>query len=58
MGKAGGPLTVLGERLSVSGMKGLRVVDTRVMPTLSQGHTRMVAYAIGERCVQIINQGA
>ncbi|PUU83512.1 hypothetical protein B9Z19DRAFT_1098635 [Tuber borchii] len=35
MGKTADPLTVLDERLSVSGVKGLIVADTSVMPTLN-----------------------
>ncbi|CUS12308.1 unnamed protein product [Tuber aestivum] len=57
MGKATDPLAVLDERLNVRGVKGLRVADTSVMPTLNQGHTQMAAYAIGERCAEIIKQG-
>ncbi|KAG0127752.1 hypothetical protein HOY82DRAFT_586762 [Tuber indicum] len=58
MGKATDPLAVLDERLRVRGVKGLRVADTSVMPTLNQGHTQMAAYAIGERCAEIVKQGA
>ncbi|RPA98709.1 alcohol oxidase [Choiromyces venosus 120613-1] len=58
MGKATDPLAVLDERLKVRGVKGLRVADTSVMPTLNQGHTQMAAYAIGERCAEIIKHEA
>ncbi|WPH03044.1 Hypothetical protein R9X50_00591800 [Acrodontium crateriforme] len=58
MGKDDDPLAVLDERLRVRGVKGLRVVDVSVMPTLNQGHTQMPAYAIGERAAELIRQDA
>jgi GMC oxidoreductase len=37
MGAPTDPMAVLDERLRVRGVKGLRVADTSVMPTLNQG---------------------
>ena len=41
MGKADDPMAVLDEKLQVRGVKGLRVADASVMPTLHGGHTQM-----------------
>ncbi|MCJ1445106.1 MAG: hypothetical protein MMC23_005611 [Stictis urceolatum] len=48
----------LDERLSVRGVRGLRVADMSVCPSLNQGHTQMVAYAVGERCAEVIREDA
>ena len=56
MGKKEDPLAVLDERLRVRGVKGLRVADTSIMPTLNSGHTQMPAYGIGEKCAELILQ--
>ncbi|KAI5848810.1 putative GMC oxidoreductase [Tricharina praecox] len=50
------PQAVLDERLRVRGVKGLRVADTSVMPTLICGHTQMLAYAVGEKCASMITE--
>jgi choline dehydrogenase-like flavoprotein len=54
MGKSDDPMAVLDEALRVRGVRGLRVVDTSVMPLLNQGHTQMPAYAIGEKAADLI----
>ena len=56
MGLESDPLAVLDERLRVRGVKGLRVADTSVMPTLNQGHTQMAAYGIGEKAADLIKE--
>ena len=56
MGRSDDPTAVLDERLRVRGVKGLRVADTSVMPTLNQGHTQLPAYAIGEKCASLIKE--
>ena len=43
MGQVGDGLAVLDEKLFVRGVKGLRVADCSVMPTLHGGHTQMPA---------------
>jgi choline dehydrogenase-like flavoprotein len=54
MGADEDPMAVLDAELRVRGVKGLRVVDTSVMPLLNQGHTQMPAYAIGEKAADLI----
>lgn len=44
MGQADDKMAVLDEKLQVRGVKGLRVADCSVMPTLHGGHTQMPAY--------------
>ncbi|KAG9603659.1 alcohol oxidase, partial [Aureobasidium melanogenum] len=56
MGKASDNMAVLDEKLQVRGVKGLRVADCSVMPTLHGGHTQMPAYGIGEQCAKFIRQ--
>lgn len=56
MGQASDKMAVLDEKLQVRGVKGLRVADCSVMPTLHGGHTQMPAYGIGEQCAKFIRQ--
>ena len=56
MGKRDDPLAVLDEELRVRGLKGLRVADVSVMPSLNSGHTQMPAYAIGEKAADMIKE--
>lgn len=56
MGKASDEMAVLDEKLQVRGVKGLRVADCSVMPTLHGGHTQMPAYGIGEQCAKFVKQ--
>ncbi|KAH0274669.1 alcohol oxidase, partial [Aureobasidium melanogenum] len=56
MGKASDKMAVLDEKLQVRGVKGLRVADCSVMPTLHGGHTQMPAYGIGEQCAKFVKQ--
>jgi len=54
MGTKEDSMAVLDSELRVRGVKGLRVADTSVMPSLNQGHTQMPAYAIGEKAADLI----
>nr|OQO32079.1 hypothetical protein B0A51_00617 [Rachicladosporium sp. CCFEE 5018] len=56
MGKADDEMAVLDEKLRVRGVKGLRVADVSVMPTLHGGHTQMPAYGVGERAADFIKE--
>ncbi|KAL2823776.1 hypothetical protein BDW59DRAFT_148322 [Aspergillus cavernicola] len=47
---------VLDNKLRVRGVKGLRVADCSVMPSLHGGHTQMPAYGIGERCADFVKE--
>ncbi len=46
MGPADDKMAVLDEELRVRGVKGLRVADCSVMPSLHGGHTQMPAYEL------------
>lgn len=54
MGKDGDKDAVLDAELKVRGVGGLRVADCSVMPALHSGHTQMPAYAIGEKCADLL----
>lgn len=56
MGKASDPNSVVDEVLRVRGVKGLRVADCSIMPTLHGGHTQMPAYGIGEKAADLIKE--
>jgi choline dehydrogenase-like flavoprotein len=54
MGREDDSTAVVDNRLRVFGVKGLRVADCSIMPTLNGGHTQMPAYAIGEKAARLI----
>lgn len=56
MGPDSDPGAVVDARLRVKGVKGLRVADCSIMPKLNNGHTQAVAYAIGEKCADLIKE--
>lgn len=58
MGKEDDVMAVLDAQLNVKGVKGLRVADCSVMPTLHGGHTQMPAYGIGEKAADLIKAAA
>ena len=39
MGRASDPLAVVDERLRLHGLRGIRIVDASVMPTITSGNT-------------------
>jgi choline dehydrogenase-like flavoprotein len=49
MGAASDPLAVVDERLRFHGMRGLRVVDASVMPTITSGNTNTPTAMIAEK---------
>lgn len=56
MGDVSDEKTVVDARLRVKGVKGLRVVDVSIMPTLHGGHTQMPAFGIGEKAADLIKE--
>ena len=46
--------SVVDKNLRVHGIKGLRVADASIMPTLVSGNTNAVCMMIGERCADFI----
>ncbi len=49
MGSASDPMAVVDERLRVHGLKGLRVIDASVMPTITSGNTNTPTAMIAEK---------
>lgn len=58
MGKEEDPMAVVDKYLQVRGVKGLRVVDCSIMPTLHSGHTQMPAFGIAEKAAEYMKQAA
>ena len=57
MARDGDPAGVVNPRLEVRGVRGLRVADASVMPTVVRGNTNLTALMIGERCADFIREG-
>jgi choline dehydrogenase len=54
MGRADDPMAVVDPQLRVRGIRGLRVADAGVMPTITSGNTNSPTLMIAERAAQLI----
>jgi choline dehydrogenase len=52
------PMAVVGSRLRVHGVTGLRVIDASVMPTVTTGNTNAPTIMIGEKGASMIREDA
>lgn len=46
--------SVVDPRLRVQGVRGLRVADASIMPTIIRGHTNAPSVVIGERAADLL----
>ena len=52
------PMAVVGARLRVHGIAGLRIADAAVMPTITSGNTAVPTMMIGEKCAAMVLEDA
>lgn len=56
MGPRSDPTAVVNAQLQVHGVRGLRVVDASVMPTIVAGHTNAAVFMIGEKAADMVKE--
>jgi choline dehydrogenase len=47
-------MAVVNEKLQVHGLKGLRIADASIMPTIVSGNTNAACIMIGEKAADLI----
>ena len=52
------PMAVVDDRLRVHGIKGLRVADASIMPTVPSGNTNIPCMMVGEKCAAMVLEDA
>jgi choline dehydrogenase len=52
------PMAVVDQQLRVHGVKGLRVADASIMPTMVSSNTNAPSFLIGERCADFVLRDA
>ncbi|WP_447556595.1 GMC family oxidoreductase [Vreelandella sp. EE22] len=58
MGRADDPQAVVDARLRVLGVRGLRIADAGIMPTITSGNTNSPTLMIAEKAARWISEGA
>jgi choline dehydrogenase len=58
MGQDDDPMAVVNSRLQVRGVRGLRIVDAGVMPTITSGNTNSPTLMIAEKAAHWMVQDA
>ncbi|MEO8278459.1 MAG: GMC oxidoreductase, partial [Ideonella sp.] len=58
MGPSQDPMAVVDARLNVHGLRGLRIADAGIMPTITSGNTNSPTLMIAERAAQWIAEDA
>lgn len=58
MGLAADPLAVVDERFRVYGIRGLRVADASIMPTVVHANTNLTVLMVGERAAEFMGATA
>ena len=51
-----GSNTVVDDNLKVHGIKGLRVADASIFPTIPSGNTNAACIMVGEKAAELIKQ--
>jgi choline dehydrogenase len=56
MGNSSDPDAVVDPRLKVYGVKGLRVIDSSIMPMVPAAHTNVPSIMVGEKGADLVKE--